>query len=103
MRACLQSFLNRWERSAHGHSHLQLQHTTQDVKYKGLKAKDISTAASAWLIVDSLVICSAFCLLSIYFFIFKERNLGAKVRHYNTAHSQIVNMSHVEVLFSNLA
>lgn len=75
MRACLQSFLNRWERSAHGHSHLQLQHTTQDVKYKGLKAKDISTAASAWLIVDSLVICSA-VLSSVYiFFLFLKKEI----------------------------
>lgn len=81
MRACLQSFLNRWERSAHGHSHLQFQHTTQDVKYKGLKAKVISTAASAWLIVDSLVIRSAVLSSVCIFFIFKERNLGAKVRH----------------------
>lgn len=75
MRACLQSFLNRWERSAHGHSHLQLQHTTQDVKYKGLKAKDISTAASAWLIVDSLVICSA-VLSSVYIlFLFLKKEI----------------------------
>lgn len=86
MRACLQSFINRWERSAHGHSHSQLQYITQDVKYKRLTANVRSAAASALLIVASLVIQSAvLSSLSVFFFILKKEILvlmsDIKIQH----------------------
>lgn len=95
---------NCWERSAHGHSHMQLQYTTQVIKL--ITANVTCTAALTRLVFALQVTHSAFLSSVSVFVLFyeKERNLGANVRHEDTAHSHMVScLSHLEVFFfSNL-
>lgn len=80
---------------------MQLQYTTQVVKYKLATANVTFTAALTRLLCKSFT--ALLCLLSVFYFILfyeKERNLGAIVRHEDTAHSHMVScLSHVEVFF----
>lgn len=94
------------EERTRSRSHAASVHTTQVVRYKTNKPLDVPRAAafgSAGFVSLRRSFAGAVCVflcLSSYFFFFmanKKRNLGATVRHEETAHSHTVScLSRVE-------